>query len=79
MDALKRNYPNIFQDNIIQSEDFFQKYDNFLVLAYSKKCTSHDIHCPKWFEKRIRRNADYVTTKLDSFDNMDLLVVESKK
>jgi hypothetical protein len=76
MDALKRNYPSVFQDNIIQTEDFLKRYDSFLILA--EKCISHDLMCPKWLEIRLRDNVNYAITPLGSIDGGDLLLVELK-
>jgi hypothetical protein len=45
MEALKRNYPELFQNNIIQSEEFLDAYSQFLVLDYKyyeEGCESGD-------------------------------------
>ena len=71
LDALKRNYPQL---NIIQSQEFINKYDRFLVLNEIDQ---------KWFEKRIENNPKYqvklLGTTEGAFGPLHVFLVESKK
>ena len=85
MDALKRNYPEVFQ-NTITSEDFLSKHNRFLVLDYldyDKTCTLErslkNLHCPRWLEMRIMNNPHYKITPIGDIDNRKLLLIENKK
>jgi hypothetical protein len=81
MDALKRNYPSVFHNNIVQIEDFLKTHNRFLVLDYldyDKKCTSQDFHCPRWLEMRIKSSSNYKITPLGVIEGRELLLVESK-
>ncbi|GET35664.1 glycosyltransferase family 39 protein [Microseira wollei] len=67
LDALKRNYPEVFQNNIILSQDFLKMYNRFLVLDYlnyNQKCTLEDFFCPRWLEMRILNNSSYKVTSI---------------
>lgn len=82
MDALKRNYPEVFQNNIT-SEDFLSKHNRFLVLDYldyDKECTLErnlkNLHCPRWLEMRIMNNPHYKITPIGDIDNRKLLLIE---
>jgi hypothetical protein len=79
MDALKRNYPALFQNNVVESQDFIKMYKRFLVLDIGEKCTSKDVFCSQWSERRIRSDSKYDIKKLGIIDNMNLLLVESQK
>lgn len=89
LDAIKRNYPKLFQNQILQSQDFLNKYKKFLVLDYldyKKKCPLKakgpkwdDIHCPQWLEKRILSNPAYQVKYLGANYGESLLLVEDKK
>jgi len=90
LDAIKRNYPNLFPNNIITSEDFLRSYNRFLVLDYkdyNKKCPSEvmglekardweDMHCPRWVEMRLLSNPNYKVTHLGDIYGEALLLVE---
>ena len=80
MDALKRNYPDLFQDNILKSEVFLKKYNQFLVLDYldnERKCTLEDFHCSRWLDMRIMISP-YKLTNLGKIDSRKLLLVEKR-
>lgn len=85
LEAIKRNYPNVFQNNIIKSEEFLNMYKNFLVLDdkdYTRKCTLEkkieNLHCSQWLEMRIMNNPHYKVTVLGEIENKKLLLVESQ-
>jgi hypothetical protein len=82
MDALKRDYHKVFQDNIIQVWDFLKMHDRFLVLAYlnyQRECTPHDFHCPRWLELRIKNNPAYKITALGVVDGRQLLLIQKRE
>jgi len=79
MDALKRNYPALFQNNVVESQYFIKMYNRFLVLDIGEKCTYKDVFCSQWSERRIRSNSKYDIKKLGVIDEMNLLLVESQK
>ena len=79
MDALKRDYPKVFGDHVVQLSDFLGKHDRFLVLAdiaYRPRWTAQDFHRPKWLEMRIQNNPAYKTSALGMVDGRRLLLVE---
>jgi hypothetical protein len=81
MDALKRDYPKVFDDHIIQVSDFLKMHDRFLVLDYAnyqRKCTAEDFHCPRWLEMRIKDNPDYSITALGVVNGRRLLLIQKK-
>jgi hypothetical protein len=78
-DAWRRVYPEIFKDNIVESEAFLKKYSRFLVIdypEYQKTCrwkvsglgdiatTWTNMFCPQWLEMRIINNPQYKVTVL---------------
>lgn len=68
MEALKRVYPNIFNKNIVQSQDFLNTHDRFLVLRHDVKCIIPTVACMRWFEVRIKSNPNYKITNLGNVD-----------
>ncbi|TFI54878.1 hypothetical protein BLD44_007770 [Mastigocladus laminosus UU774] len=79
LDAFRRNYPDIFQENIVESENFLNRNKKFLVLDYTyyiKDCNFNEFHCPQWLEIRVNNNPDYKITVLDNIDDRKLLLVE---
>jgi len=79
MDALKRDYPDVFGDHIAQLSDFLNQHDRFLVLAdlpYRPRSTAQDLHRPRWLETRIQNNPGFKTTTLGMVDSRRLLLVE---
>ncbi|MEP0913992.1 hypothetical protein NDI45_24080 [Leptolyngbya sp. GB1-A1] len=86
LDALKRVYPERFRNNIIQSDDFLQNYDRFLVIDerdYRRKCPLKSvdkdweyIQCPQWLEMRILANPAYRVKPLVTTDWETVLLVE---
>jgi hypothetical protein len=76
MDALRRNYPALFRDSVVEGSEFLRKHRRFLVLNYAG-CTSRNIMCPQWFELRIEQNEQYSTRRLGGVDGMDLVLVEA--
>ena len=79
MDALKRNYPEVFGDHIVQLSDFLSKQDRFLVLAdtnYRPRYMAQDFHRPRWLETRIQNNPAYKTSTLGMVDGRRLLFVQ---
>jgi hypothetical protein len=82
MDALKRDYPDIFGDHIVQLSDFLSKQDRFLVLAdtnYRPRYMAQDFHRPRWLETRIQNNPAYKTSALGMVDGRRLLLVQKVK
>jgi hypothetical protein len=84
MEALKRNYPELFK-HVIKSEDFLNRYTRFLVLDdldYEKKCTLDpqwdNISCPKWLEMRIISNPKYKLTVIGQVEDRKLLLVKKQ-
>ena len=84
LEAIKRNYPNVFDNNIIKTEEFFKMYKRFLVLDdkdYTRKCNLEkkfeNLHCSQWLEMRIMNNPHYKVTLLGEIENKKLLLVES--
>jgi hypothetical protein len=91
MDALQRNYGNYFKDQIIESEDFLNRFQKFLVLDYrdfDKACppkaekglketaTLYNLHCPQWLEKRILPNPAYKIEVLVQNRHLSYILVE---
>jgi len=83
-DAWQRVYPEIFKENIVENEEFLNKYSKFLVVDYShydKICTRQEVgiadlatrwtnrHCPQWLETRIIQNPEYKVTVLGLVNN----------
>jgi len=93
LDALKRNYPNLFQNQVVKSEDFLNMYNRFLVLDYAdydKTCPLkvkgeekarkwEDMHCPRWVEMRLLSNPHYKVTHLGDIYGEAVLLVEKQK
>jgi hypothetical protein len=82
MDALKRDYQDVFDGNIIQIWDFLRTHNRFLVLDsanYQRKCTPQDFHCPWWLEMRIKNNPDYEVTALGVVDGRRLLLIQKMR
>lgn len=77
MEALRRNYPALFRDRIVDGADFLRSHRRFLVLNYGAGCTSSSKICPQWFEIRIEKNEQYSKRRLGSVDGMDLVLVEA--
>ena len=79
MDALKRAYPEVFDDHIIQLSDFLSRHDRFLVLAdrgYRPRWTAQLLHYPRWLDVRIQSNPAYQINTLGMIDGERLLLVE---
>jgi hypothetical protein len=78
MDALRRDYPRVYRDHIVQLSDFLTRRDRFLVLADTNRptCTPQDFHCPRWLEMRIENNPGYKVTALGAVDGRQLLLVQ---
>lgn len=93
LEAIKRQYPKLFNNNIINSEDFLKKYSKFLVIDfidYKQKCPIkamgiekgqkwEDLQCPQWLEKRILDNPNYKVTPLGGIGESWLLVERKNK
>ena len=93
-DALRRQYPDYFRGQIIESDDFLDRFDRFLVLdypRYDRPCPPmatgglidvprfEELHCPQWLETRILNNPDYEVTELLMESWRSLLLVERVK
>src|SRR5262249_2881183 len=78
MDALKRNYSDIFDNNIIQSQHFLDAHKIFLFLKKKSYCTPQSVVCSTWYEKRIENNPEYISKHLGILDDMDLILIEVK-
>jgi hypothetical protein len=86
LEALKRSYPKLFKNNIIQSQEFIRMYNRFLVLTYTdhtRKCTLEkkieNVHCSRWLEMRIMSNSHYKVAPLGELDNRKLWLVEKQE
>ena len=79
MDALKRDYSEIFGNHIVQLSDFLGQHYRFLVLAdmnYRPRYMAQDFHRPRWLETRIQNNPAYKTSTLGMVDGRRLVLVE---
>jgi hypothetical protein len=79
MDALKRDYPEVFDDHIVQLSDFLSRHHRFLVLAdtnYRPRWTAYVLHHPRWLDVRIRNNPAYQINTLGMIEGNRLLLVE---
>ena len=79
MDALKRDYPEVFDDHIIQLSDFLSRHHRFLVLAdtvYRPRWTAQLLHYPRWLDVRIQNNPAYQINTLGMIEGNRLLLVE---
>jgi hypothetical protein len=79
MDALKREYPAVFDDHIVQLSDFLSRHHRFLVLAdtnYRPPWTAYVLHHPRWLDVRIRNNPAYQINTLGMIEGNRLLLVE---
>ena len=94
MDAWKRNFPQLFKNNILSSGEFLQRYDRFLVLDrpnYLAKCQQNHrglhtlnlwddyLDCPQWVEMRLLTNPNYNVTFIKNYKWFALLLVERKR
>lgn len=93
MEAIKRNYPHLFQNNVLTTEEFLQRFDRFIVLDhpdYLNQCPLDpkgletarvwdEIQCPQWVEKRLIDNAAYKVTFLNDQNWFAVLLVEKRK
>lgn len=73
MEALKRNYPDRFKDNVLSTADFLKLHDRFLVISYFPEETNCNVdhrglemartwigmQCPQWVNLRLRRSPEY--------------------
>jgi hypothetical protein len=92
LDAFKRNYPEQLGEHILKSDEFLQKFDEFLVLDYlphdqacpiTVKGLDHarswqDMHCPQWVETRLLNNPTYQVTSLGEIYGEEILLVRRK-
>ena len=76
MNALRRNYPHLFQNNIVHSKEFLQNHKRFLVLNIAG-CLFEDIVCHRWFEMRIKTAPEYTVQQVGIADEMNLMLVEA--
>lgn len=83
LEAIKRNFPDIFSNNIVSSDEFLYKYKRFLVLdyiEYDKRCgiksSLDNFHCPGWLELRILNKSNYRVTPLGILNGKQLLLVD---
>ncbi|RDV13599.1 hypothetical protein DXT99_18860 [Pontibacter diazotrophicus] len=93
MEAIKRNYPHLFQNNVLTTEEFLQRFDRFLVLDhpdYLRECPLEpqgletarewdDIQCPQWVEMRLLNNDAYNVTFLNDDNWFSVLLVEKQE
>jgi hypothetical protein len=82
MEALKRDYPEVFGDHIVQLSDFLSKQDRFLVVAeinYRPRYSAPELHRPRWLEMKIENNPAYKTRVLGIVDARRLLLVQKVK
>jgi hypothetical protein len=76
LDALKRRYPDYFNNQIIQSADFLKNTKRFLVLnskKYARKISTDplpgNLQQPQWFTQVIQANPAYKVTELGEIDD----------
>ncbi len=91
LDAIQREFPNLFQGHIVTSEEFLSRFDDFLVLDYAdyaEKCPlgvrglnsgAVGMHCPQWVEKRLLNNAHYVISEVGKVGNGIMLRVRKRE
>lgn len=93
MEAIKRNYPHLFQNNVLTTEEFLKRFDRFIVLDhpdYLNQCPLDpkgletarvwdEIQCPQWVEKRLIDNTSYKVTFLNDQNWFAVLLVEKRK
>jgi hypothetical protein len=79
-DALKREYHEVFEGNIVQVWEFLRTHDRFLVLDadYQRECASEDFRCATWLDIRIKKSPDYKISALGQADDKQLFLVEKK-
>jgi hypothetical protein len=77
MDALRRHYPAVFRDHVVEGDEFLRNHRRFLVLHYTQLCTASSFVCPRWYAVRIEHNGKYSKSRLGSVDGMDLVLVEA--
>jgi uncharacterized membrane protein YsdA (DUF1294 family) len=70
-DALKREYHEVFEGNIVQVWDFLRTHDRFLVL-------DADYQGATWLDIRIKKSPDYKISALGQVDDKQLFLVEKK-
>ena len=78
MSALKRNYPEVFQNHVIQGQQFLEKFKRFLVVNVDR-CTFENMICHRWFEVRIKKDPRYQWRQLGRLSFMSLILVERKE
>lgn len=92
LEAIKRNYPEVFENNILSTEEFLQRFDRFIVLdhpEYLMQCSLNpkgletarkwdELQCPQWVEKRLLANASYRVTFLNNHNWFTVLLVEKR-
>lgn len=82
MQALRRSYPSVFQDNIVNLEEFLGSHEKFLILDaldYKKRCLPQDFHCSMWLESKVKDNPNFIKTPIGPNDGRELILVERKK
>jgi hypothetical protein len=82
MNALLRNYNNIFHKNIVYSQYFLNHYQRFLILYLGEKigdsCQPTELNCHRrWFHMKIENNPKYRINSLGSIDQRTLILVET--
>lgn len=93
LSALKRNYPNLFKNNILTTGEFLGKYDRFLVMQDPNDTLPCPLvptglyfarnwiqmECPQWVGMRLLNNAAYKVTSVNKTSWSNLLLVEKNK
>jgi hypothetical protein len=94
MEAWKRRFPEVFDKNVLTSDEFLQQYDRFIVLDapdYLCKCEPDHrglhtpdlwmkhLSCPQWVEMKLLANPNYKVTFLNRKNWFSVLLVEKQK
>jgi hypothetical protein len=88
--AYRRQYPQRFGAQVIESDRFLSKFDRFLVIdakPFDQSCPPSLIglhwardwqrmECPKWLELRILHNPRFKVTELGDYWGISVLLVE---
>jgi len=85
LEAIRRNYGDVFGNNIIEGSEFLRKHQRFLVLTFRNAdalCGVEKVlqngHCARWFPMRILHDPAYETTEIGEVGDRKLWLVVAK-
>jgi len=93
LDAFRRIYPELFQKNIVASEDFLEKHSRFLVVSdnlntgencplqvigLEKYNKWEDFQCPQWLKREILSNPKYKVKSIGTQPIEKIFLVEKQ-